>query len=401
MATRNTVQEILLIRKEIALKCKIGGGFVLAAFIAVGALVTPIGESAAAQAQKPSAPRVPTFEVDPFWPKPLPNNYILGQVGGVFVDPQDHVWIVSRPKTLKKDQIGASLNPPAAECCVPAPPVIEFDAAGNFMQGWGGPGSGYEWPDNEHSVFVDYKGNVWIGGNTAGKDAQILKFTNKGEFLLQIGHAGKSQGSNDKENLNRPAEIYVYQKTNEVFVADGYGNRRVIVFDADTGAYKRSWGAYGNPPDDSAPRERTYDGPGPAQFNVVHGVRISNDNLVYVSDRSNNRIQVFTPDGKFVKEAFVARATLDSRGTAFQVVFSPDKEQRFIYVPDGSNDRVRILDRETLHVIGSFGRNGPYAGQWDWLHSIGVDSRGNLYTGESRGNRVQKFEFKGYSSKAN
>jgi hypothetical protein len=388
-------------RKEAAMKWRIGAAFVLAAIIALGTLQTVIGKSAAAQTQKPVAGGVPTFEVDPFWPKPLPNKFILGQVGGVFVDPQDHVWIVSRPRTLTKDQIGASLDPPAAECCVPAPPVIEFDAAGNYMQGWGGPNPNYEWPNNEHSVFVDYKSNVWIGGNTAGKDAQIVKFTNKGEFLLQIGHAGKSQGDSDLENLNRPAEIYVYQKTNEVFVADGYGNRRVIVFDADTGAYKRSWGAYGNAPDDSAPRVRTYDGAGPAQFNTVHGVRISHDDLVYVSDRSNNRIQVFTPAGKFVKEAFIARGTLDSRGTAFQVVFSPDKEQRFIYVPDGSNDRVRILDRETLQVIGSFGRNGPYAGQWDWLHSIGIDSKGNLYTGESRGNRVQKFVYKGLSAKSN
>jgi len=383
------------------MRWKEGSIVLFTALAAHGIMQMGFARSAAAQAPKPTASGVPTFEVDPFWPKPLPNNYILGQVGGVFVDPQDHVWIVSRPRTLTKDQIGASLNPPAAECCVPAPPVIEFDAAGNYMKGWGGPSDAYEWPNNEHSVFVDYKGNVWIGGNTAGKDAQILKFTNDGKFLLQIGHAGKSQGSLDNENLNRPAEIYVYQKTNEVFAADGYGNRRVIVFDADTGAYKRSWGAYGNKPDDSAPRQRTYDGPGPAQFNTVHGVRISHDDLVYVSDRSNNRIQVFTPDGKFIREAFIARGTLDSRGTAFQVVFSPDKEQKFIYVPDGSNDRVRILDRETLQVVGSFGRNGPYAGQWDWLHSIGVDSKGNLYTGESRGNRVQKFVFKGFSSKSN
>jgi DNA-binding beta-propeller fold protein YncE len=378
------------------------GSIVLFTVLAAhGIMQMGFATSTAAQAPKPTAAGVPTFEVDPFWPKALPNNYILGQVGGVFVDPQDHVWIVSRPRTLTKDQIGASLNPPAAECCVPAPPVIEFDATGNYMKGWGGPSDAYEWPNNEHSVFVDYKGNVWIGGNTASKDAQILKFTNDGKFLLQIGHAGKSQGSLDNENLNRPAEIYVYQKTNEVFVADGYGNRRVIVFDADTGAYKRSWGAYGNKPDDSAPRQRTYDGPGPAQFNTVHGVRISHDDLVYVSDRSNNRIQVFTPAGKFIREAFIARGTLDSRGTAFQVVFSPDKDQKFIYVPDGSNDRVRILDRETLQVVGSFGRNGPYAGQWDWLHSIGVDSKGNLYTGESRGNRVQKFVFKGLSAKSN
>ena len=338
-----------------------------------------MGKFAAAQARKPAAAAVPTFEVDPFWPKPLLNNFILGQVGGVYVDGQDHVWIVSRPKALTKDQIGASVAPPTNECCIPAPPVIEFDAAGNYLQGWGGPAAGYEWPDNEHSVFVNYKGNVWVGGNTANKDAQILKFSNKGNFLLQIGHAGKSQGSNDIENLNRPAEIYVYLKTNEVFVADGYGNRHVIVFDADTGVYKRHWGVYGNTPDDSAPRTRSFEGLGPPQFNIVHGVRISHDDLVYVSDRVNNRIHMFTPDGKFVKEGFVARKTLDTRGTAFQVAFSPAKEQKFIYVPDGSNDRVRILNRDTLQAVGSFGCEGSYAGQWDWLHSIGVDSKGNVY----------------------
>jgi len=373
---------------------------ILAGLLALGAVQALTGKSASAQAQKPAA-GVPTFEVDPFWPKPLPNNFVLGEVGGVYVDPQDHVWIVSRPRTLTKDQIGASLDPPTAECCMPAPPIIEFDAAGNYLQGWGGPSSEYEWPDNEHSVFVDYKGNIWVGGNTAKKDNQVLKFTNNGKFLLQIGHAGASQGSSDTENLNRPAEIYVYQKTNEVFVADGYQNRRVIVFDADTGAYKREWGAYGNKPDDSAPRARSFDGPGAPQFNLVHGVRISRDDLVYVSDRVNNRIQVFTPDGKFVKEGFVARNTLDGRGTAFQVAFSPDKEQKFIYVPDGSNDKVRILNRDTLQVVGSFGREGPYAGQWHWLHSIGVDSKGNVYTGESRGNRVQKFVVKGFSTASN
>ena len=382
------------------MKWKTWGGILFAITVAVGAQPTVSEKAAVAQIQKRDT-GVQRFEVDPFWPKPLPNNFIMGELGGVYVDSRDQVWIVSRPRTLTDDQKGASLAPPTSECCIPAPPVMEFDAAGNYMQGWGGPGPGYEWPENEHGIFVDYKGNVWIGGNTRKKDNQILKFSNKGEFLLQIGHAGKSQGSDDTENLNRPTQVSVYQKTNEVFVADGYENRRVIVFDADTGAYKRHWGAYGNKPDDSAPRTRSFDGPGPQQFNLVHGVGISQDDLVYVSDRINNRIQVFTPDGKFVKEVFIARNTLDSRGTAFGLAFSPDKEQKFIYVPDGANDKVRILNRDTLQIVGSFGRAGPYAGQWHWLHSIGVDSKGNLYTGESRGNRVQKFLFKGTSSTPN
>lgn len=377
----------------------LGLGLALDSQPALGSGQTVPGKTAESKARKPAA-GVPTFEVDPFWPKPLPNNFTLGELGGVYVDSQDHVWILSRPKTLTADQKGASLNPPTSECCIPAPPVIEFDSAGNYLQGWGGPGAGYEWPNNEHGIFVDYKGNVWIGGNTTGKDHQILKFTHDGKFLLQIGHAGKSQGTNDTANLNRPTQMVVYPKTNEVFVSDGYQNRRLIVFDADTGAFKRQWGAYGNKPDDAAPRTRLFDGPPPQQFNLVHGVSISNDSLVYVSDRMNNRIQVFTLEGKFVKEEFVARHTLDERGTAFGLVFSPDKEQRFIYVPDGSNDKIRILNRDTLQVIGSFGRGGEYAGQWHWLHSLGIDSKGNLYTGESRGNRVQKFVFKGLSPAA-
>jgi hypothetical protein len=382
------------------MKWKTWGGILFAITVSLGVRQAVTDKAAAAQAPKPDA-GVPTFEVDPFWPKPLPNNFIMGELGGVYVDSQDHIWVVSRPRTLTDDQKGASLSPPTSECCIPAPPVLEFDAAGNYIQGWGGPGPGYEWPENEHGIFVDYKGNVWIAGNTPKKDNQILKFSNKGEFLLQIGHAGKSKGSDDTENLNRPTQVSVYQKTNEVFVADGYENRRVIVFDADTGAYKRHWGAYGHKPDDSAPRTRSFDGPGPPQFNLVHGVEISRDDLVYVSDRLNNRIQVFTPDGKFVKEGFIARNTLDSRGTAFGLVFSPDKEQKFVYMPDGANDKVRILNRDTLQVVSSFGRGGPYAGQWHWLHNIGVDSKGNLYTGESRGNRIQKFLFKGPSSTPN
>jgi hypothetical protein len=259
---------------------------------------------------------VPRFAVDPYWPKPLPNNWEMGELGAVFVDTKDHVWVISRPRTLTPDQIGLSLTPPTSECCIPAPPVIEFDQEGRVVQSWGGPGAGYEWPANEHGIFVDHKGNVWLGGNTANQDSQILKFTHDGKLLLQIGHAKTSKGSLDTDNLNRPAQIWVWEPTNEVFVADGYQNRRVIVFDADTGKFKRMWGAYGNKPDDAVSRDRVSTGPrGSEQFNIVHGVSISRDGLVYVSDRVNNRIQVFTLDGKFIKEGFIARGTLDSRGT--------------------------------------------------------------------------------------
>jgi DNA-binding beta-propeller fold protein YncE len=289
----------------------------------------------------------------------------------------------------------AALNPPQSDCCIPAPPVLEFDQAGNLIQGWGGPGAGYEWPDNEHGMFVDYKDNVWVGGN-AEKDTNILKFTKTGKFLLQIGHHGKTGGSNDTENLNRPAGIVVDPKTNEVFVADGYGNRRIIVFDADTGAYKRHWGAYGNKPDDSAPRTRIFEGSGSQQFNTVHGIRISNDGLVYVGDRVNNRIQVFRPDGTFVKESYIERKTSAPEGTAFDIAFSPDKPQQFLYVPDGSNKKVQILNRETLEVVGFFGGHGGHGtGQFFHIHSIATDSKGNIYLGESFGERVVRWNFKG------
>jgi len=337
---------------------------------------------------------VPKFEPDPSWPKQLPNNWMLGQVGGIFADSHDHIWVTSRPRTLDNNDKYAALDPPQADCCIPSPPVLEFDQAGNLIQSWGGPSKDYEWPDNEHGMFVDYKDNVWIGGN-GPKDTNILKFSKSGKFLLQIGHHGKTGGSNDTENLNRPAGIYVYPKTNEVFVADGYGNRRVIVFDADTGAYKRHWGAYGNKPDDSVARTRVYDGPGPTQFNTVHGIRISNDGLVYVGDRVNNRIQVFTPEGKFVKEGFIERKTSTPEGTAFDVAFSADKGQQFLYVSDGSNKKVQILNRETLEVVGFFGGHGGHGpGQFYHLHSIATDSKGNVYIGESFGERALRWNLK-------
>jgi DNA-binding beta-propeller fold protein YncE len=361
--------------------------------------VLVVGGAIAVMAQeKSSSARMPTFEVDPFWPKPLPNNWTLGQAPSVFVDPQDHVWIVTRPRTLTPGDAAASLNPPTAECCVPAPPVIEFDQAGNVVQAWGGPGPGYEWPDTEHGITVDYKGNVWIGGSGAG-DRHILKFTHEGKFLLQIGHklppsTKKSADSNDVENLASAANMFVDPTTHEVYVADGYVNRRVIVFDADTGKYKRHWGAYGNKPDDAAPKTRNPKDPPSPQFNVVHSVKMSNDRIVYAVDRYNNRVQLFTPEGKFLREVFISRETTDSRGTASDVAFSPDKSQKYLYLADAADYKVRVLDRNTLQVLGSFGRLGYYAGQWKWLHGLATDSEGNLYTSESQGNRVQKFVLK-------
>jgi hypothetical protein len=368
-------------------------------WLVVGSITLACGSGAALHARSAASPAAsnnpPRFDVDPFWPKPLPHNWTLGQAPSVFVDRQDHIWIVTRPRTLTPGDVAASLTPPKAECCVAAPPVIEFDQGGNVMQAWGGPGPGYEWPDTEHGITVDDKGNVWIGGSGAA-DRHILKFTNDGKFLLQIGHklappAKKSGNSNDVENLASAANMFVDSTTHEVFVADGYVNRRVIVYDADTGKYKRHWGAYGNKPDDAAPRTRNPSDPPSQQFNIVHSVKMSNDHIVYAVDRYNNRIQLFTPKGKFLREVFISRETTDSRGTASDVAFSADKEQRFLYVADAADYKVRILDRATLQVLGSFGTLGYYAGQWKWLHGLATDSKGNLYTSESQGNRVQKF----------
>ena len=348
-----------------------------------------------------SAAPLPKFEPDPSWPKPLPNGWMLGQVSGTSVDSHDHIWVLHRPRTLDEhDRYGETGK---GDCCAPAPAVIEFDQAGNVVQAWGGPkaasGQNYEWPDNEHGIFVDSKDNVWITGN-GDRDAQILKFTKAGKFLLQIGHHAKSGGSNDPENMGRPAGIAVNAATNEVFVADGYGNRRVVVYAADTGAYKRHWGAYGNKPDDSEPRTRVYKGQGSPQFNLVHGIRISNDGLVYVGDRVNNRIQVFRLDGTFVKETYVERKTSGAEGSAFDIAFSPDKQQRFFYVPDGSNKKVHIVNRETLEIVGFFGGHGGHGvGEFFHIHSAASDSKGNLYIGEvNNGRRVLRWNYKGMAA---
>ena len=340
---------------------------------------------AAGQAEQAAAD-VPRFRVDPFWPS-LPNDWILGQAAGVAVDDQDHVWLIHRPRTLDARQRGEE-----GMCCVPAPPVIEFAPDGTVLRSWGGPGDGYEWPESEHGIHVDPDGNVWLGGNAA-TDAHILKFTPDGEFLLQIGRAGQSGGSNDTENLGRPAGIRVDPEANEVYVADGYGNRRVIVFDAETGAYKRHWGAYGERPDDAelppydpeAEPIRHYRSP-------VHDVAIANDGLVYVADRTNDRLQVFQKDGTFVREAFIRPETLGS-GSASGVTLSVDPDQRWLFVPDGTNNVIWILDRASLTVVDRFGRMGKYAGEFYRLHNLAVDSRGNLYTTEVNvGQRIQKFD---------
>ena len=373
-----------------------------------------------------AAVTAPRFEVDPLWPKPLPNHWVMGQTIGVSVDAQDHVWIIHRAGSLEAGETHAATSPPIAQCCAPAPPVLEFDQAGNLIGHWGGPGPGYNWPDSNHGITVDYKGNVWIGGNGRGpqsargaingsdeepaaagakgkapafqsfSDNMVLKFTQDGKFLMQIGKPSSSKGSNDIANLRLPAKIFVDAKTNEAYIADGYGNHRVIVFDADTGKYKRHWGAYGHKPDDTDMGRYNPNDPPPQQFrNPVHCADLSNDNQLYVCDRVNDRIQVFKPDGTFIKEGFVNKETLGS-GSAWDLAFSKDPQQKYIYLADGENDRVHILDRQSLEVLTTFGEGGRQPGEFYGVHSIATDSKGNIYTTETyRGQRVQRFMYKG------
>jgi len=370
----------------------IGSTFLaLLAVLRIG--VTVLENRVAAQGR--GGVQAPMFQVDPLWPKPLPNHWLIGSTIGVSVDARDHVWIVHRPDTLQPKEVSAAANPPAASCCSPAPPVLEFDAEGNLIGHWGGPGPGYEWPQSNHGITADYKGNVWIGGN-GRTDAQILKFTAGGKFLLQIGHQGKSGGSNDVANLKGAAKIFVDPATNEAYVADGYGNKRVIVFDADTGQYKRHWGAYGNKPDDTDLGKYNPDAPPARQFrSPVHCAELSKDGLLYVCDRPNDRLQVFKKDGAFVKEVFVAKKTLGD-GSVWDIAFSKDPQQKYIYLADGSNEKVYIILRETLEILTSFGDGGRQPGQFYAVHSIASDSKGNIYTTETyEGKRLQKFVYKG------
>ena len=377
--------------RNLNLRISVAGVLLLAA---LGLGQAALERTAAAQA----GVEAPMFEVDPLWPKPLPNHWILGSTIGVTVDDQDHIWIIHRGASTmnSRTETPAIADPPIAEdCCAPAPPVLEFDQAGNLVGHWGGPGDGYEWPQSNHGITFDHKGNVWIGGN-GGDDAHVLKFTRDGRFLLQVGHFGGNAGSNDRKNFGRVAKIFVDPEANEAYLADGYGNRRVAVLDADTGAFKRYWGAYGNRPDDSVTGRYDPNAPPPQQFgSPVHCAELAHDGLLYVCDRSNDRIQVFRPDGTFVREAFVAKQTLGS-GSVWDIAFSKDPDQTYIYLSDGVNEKVHIIQRETLEVLTSFGDGGRQPSQFFGVHSIATDSQGNIYTTETyEGKRVQKFVYKG------
>ena len=387
--------------------------------IAVVALTLGAGgiqrQSVAAQG---SGKQAPIFEVDPFWPKPLPNHWVTGSTIGLSVDAQDNVWTIHRPNTVEDNfkaadikvgeargrddeaQPGAPASQPPAgagfigKCCKVAPPVLVYDQAGNLTKSWGGPGPGYDWPDSNHGITVDHKGNVWLAGNGA-KDTQILKFTGAGALLFQLGKHGVHNGSNDTENFWQPTKIWEDVAGNEMYVGDGYGNRRVIVLDADTGKYKRHWGAYGSKPGDEKVPAYNPKGTPSKQFNTVHCAIVSNDGLVYVCDRVNDRIQVFRKDGTFVKEVFIDPNTFRS-GSVWDMTFSRDPQQTYIYAANGVDEKINILLRSSLEVLTSFGDGGRAPGQFFGVHNLATDSKGNLYATETyTGARIQRFVYKG------
>jgi DNA-binding beta-propeller fold protein YncE len=363
----------------------------LAAIVVLGYgqwLIEPAADAAAVEA--------PMFEVDPLWPKPLPNHWLLGSAIGVGVDSRDHVFVIHRGESLNaRTEAGAAAQPPTSECCLAAPNILEFDPAGNLVNYWGGPSDEYEWPASNHGLTLDHKDNVWIGGNGAG-DSHVLKFTRNGKFLLQIGTPGQGPDSNSSEHFGRVAKISFHAEANEAYLADGYANRRVAVLDADTGELKRFWGAYGNKPDDANPGPYDPDAPLAQQFRTpVHCAEPAEDGLVYVCDRANDRIQVFRTDGSFVMEKRIAPKTLGD-GSTWDIAFSRDPQQKFLYVADGKNMKVYILLRETLDILTSFGDGGRQPGQFFAVHSIATDSQGNIFTTETyEGKRVQKFVFTG------
>jgi DNA-binding beta-propeller fold protein YncE len=358
-------------------------------------VITVVG--AFLEAQQASTQRPPAFELDPKWPV-IPNNWVLGEVSSIAVDSRDHIWVLHRPRSIPADKRANA-----------APPVLELDSSGKLLSSWGGDGAGFDWPEREHGISVDARGFVWISGNGGwpkpapggSTDDMILKFTNTGKFVMQIGKRGQSTGDGDTVNVHQPADVFVHTPTNELFVADGYGNHRIIVFDAESGKFRRMWGAFGGKPAPPSPAgpQSPGSGPvavsaeGPSQYGLVHAVKVSNDGMVYVADRANNRIQVFTVDGTYVRQVKVT-----NEGGVAPVpagfAFSADPGQQFLYVVDSGPMRVVIFDREKLAQVGAFGMRGPKPGEFDIVHHMAADSKGNLYTAEIVTNRrAQRFVF--------
>ena len=357
--------------------------------LSIGLCLVVVYGAPGAQAQTAAqGRRLPTFEVDRAWPQ-VPAKWKLGDPSSIAIDAQDNVWVLHRPRTLLKPE----------DAKMAAPPVIVFDTAGKYIKAWGGAGSGYEWPEREHGIHIDNKGFVWLGGNSCPTnglpglkpvaDDQLLKFTRDGKFVMQIGKSNQSKGNSDTRNLHRPADVWVHPQTNELFVADGYGNHRVAVFDAESGAFKRMWGAFGNKPVDddncAVVTPKTFSDPGPQQLSIVHAIRVARDGTVYVADREYRRVQMFSSDGKFVKQL-----VRNSAPFARDLALSPDPAQQFLYV--GGGDGVFIVDRKTLEIVGNIQPPGIIGAG----HQIATDSKGNLYIAQT-GAGMQKLTFKGMS----
>ncbi len=399
-------------------------GTACAALIAGLAAAPFLLDRGAAQAQTAGDAMVPWFEVDPYWPKPLPNHWILAMTIGLSMDAKDNVWIFHRPQTLEQKESYATRG--EADCCTAAPDVLEFDPAGNLIRHWGRDqvrGNGHDWPTSNHGITIGPDGNVWLGGNGAGQplpppgsaeqfaraatpaaaapyaggevpkyhDSFILKFTPDGKYLAQIGKANGSKGSLDTENVRGVAQIRFMG--NEMVLADGYGNKRVSVWDATTLKFKRMWGAYGKKPnDDPIPH---YDVNSPQFGNPMHCAQPSNDGLIYACDRTNNRIQVFKADGTYLRQ-HVLKPNTRGDGSAWEIAFSRDPQQKFMYVSDGANATVHVFDRQSMKELYWFGGGGRQPGQFYAVHSIVTNTKGDIYTTETyRGQRVQKFTYKG------
>lgn len=360
----------------------------LVRLIAVTLGLVVLAAAQTANARGTAAP--PAFTYDTAWMK-LPNQWLIGDVSAVAIDRHDHVWVLHRPRTLPADQRGRA-----------APPVMEFDRAGRYLRGWGGPGAGYDWPFTEHSLFVDGRDRVWLTGNSrtpGAEDDAILCFTSDGHFLRQIGKPNASQGDRDTANVRAAADLYVDDARHDLYVADGYGNRRVIVFDSETGAYKRMWGAFGAPPPSTPhaappppvrpPGAPEQTGEGAREFGSVHGVELSRDGLVYVSDRDSQRVQVFDRLGHYKGQVFIDR-NAENRVTASGLGLSTDRAQRWLYVIDFGNSRIAVVDRKALTVANDIGGPGKAPGQFTGPHLMAVDSKGVLYVAEVQGRRVQR-----------
>lgn len=338
----------------------------------------------------------PRFRVDAAWPQ-MPADLIIGQVSGVAVDRHDEVWIVHRPHSLHPTATGLVTDPPITrDCCRPAKVVVRFARNGRLLDMWGDETSApvidgvRQFPASVHGIFVTDADEVWIAGNGDG-DHAIYNFTRDGRFLRTIGRREDTRGNLDRHTLGRPADIYAAD--GQILVADGYTNRRVIRFENADGEFGGYFGAFGEAPEPIGEGEAALYDPAAEQFSdMVHCVVSDGDGIFYVCDRRNTRVQVFRQqdDGNL---AFLRTIPISpgggGPGSATDVALSPDG--RFVYVADMVNSRIWILDRRTDDPIAAIGRIGRQAGQFIWLHSIDVDSKGNLYATEvSTGQRVQK-----------